>query len=209
MKTKEQLISFENKVKELFAAGELPFLVHMCGGNEDQLIDIFSKAKPGDWFFSTHRNHYHYLLSGGNEEALLNRIKDGRSMFVFDRARNFLTSSILAGTACIASGVAFQLKQERSSNRVWCFIGDGAEEEGHFYEAVLMAHGNDLPVTFIIEDNDRSVDTPKAVRTHGKRIEWPSCVVRYTYKPTYPHAGAGLPPGSVKFKPAIVSKYAS
>ena len=209
MKTKDQLIAFENRVKELFAAGELPFLVHMSGGNEDQLIDIFSHAKQGDWFFSTHRSHSHYLLAGGNEENLLNLIKTGSSMFVFDSARNFLTSSILAGTACIAVGVALQLKAERSSNRVWCFLGDGAEEEGHFYEAVLMAHGNDLPVTFVIEDNDRSVDSPKAVRTKGKRIDWPSCVVRYSYKPTYPHAGAGLPPGSVRFNPAIVSKYAS
>jgi len=209
MKTKKELIEFEYRVKELFAAGELPFLVHMSGGNEDQLINILSRAKPGDWFFSTHRSHYHYLLAGGNEEVLLSLIKDGRSMFVFDRARNFLTSSILAGTACIAAGVAMQLKEEQSINRVWCFLGDGAEEEGHFYEAVLMAHGNDLPVTFVIEDNDRSVDSAKAVRTQGKRIEWPSCVVRYCYKPTYPHAGAGLPPGSVKFNPAIVTKYAS
>jgi hypothetical protein len=50
---------------------------------------------------------------------------------------------VLAGTGGIAAGGAWQLKE--------CFIGDGAEEEAHFYESVLFVQGNELPCTFIIE----------------------------------------------------------
>jgi hypothetical protein len=45
---------------------------------------------------------------------------------------------------------------------------------------------------FIIEDNDRSVDSTIEERMPTKfRMEWPSCVIRDKYKPTYPHAGNG------------------
>lgn len=205
--TKEQLIGFENRIRDIFAAGELPFLVHLSGGNEKELIEIFKEVHPGDWLFSGHRSHYHYLLSGGTPENLEQFIRDGNSMFVFDNKINFLASSILAGTACIAAGVAHQLKMEGSPNRVWCFLGDGAEDEGHFYEAVNFVDGHNLPCTFVIEDNDRSVDTNKEQRRGENWVAWPNCVRRYHYTSTFPHGGAGLTT-IVKFKPEIVEKFA-
>lgn len=225
-RTAAELIAFEQRIVAHFAAGRLPFLIHLSGGNEGQLIDIFGEVKEGDWIFSGHRSHYHYLLAGGSPERLEALILDGRSMFVFDKSINFLTSSVLAGTACIAAGVGLALKQAGSSARVWCFLGDGAEEQGHFYEAVSFVHWHDLPVNFIVEDNNRSVDTPKADRRPHKPQRWqpydrcaaiheaewpswPSCVRRYSYKSTFPHGGAGLPAGSVKFDPAVVASYAA
>ena len=136
MKTKSELIGFELRIKDIFEQGKLPYLLHLCGGNEDQLIDIFKNISPWDWIFSSHRSHYHYLLAGGDPAVLEQMIRDGRSMFVFDRKLNFYTSSILAGTCGIAAGVAASLKEQGSGRRVWCFLGDGAEDEGHFYEAV-------------------------------------------------------------------------
>jgi len=98
----------------------------------------------------------------------------------------------LAGTACIAAGIAYALKEENSNNKVWCFLGDGSEEEGHLYEAVMMVQGHDLPCTFIIEDNNRSVDSSIEERLPNNfRINWPSCVVRNSYTPIFPHAGNG------------------
>lgn len=227
--TKEQLIAFEAGVRDEFAAGRLPFLVHLCGGNEDQLIEIFDKdVREGDWIFSTHRNHYHYLLAGGSENRLMELIRDGRSMFVFDRELHFVSSSILGGLCGVAAGVAWQEKQKKPdwfgiesqwwpslragpvAGRpawVWCFIGDGAEDNGHLYEAVMWVQGNRLPCTFIIEDNDRSVDVPISQRTGGFRMEWPACVRRYHYVPTYPHAGAGLKT-MIEFDPEIVKRHA-
>lgn len=203
--TAAELIDFEARVQRLWESGELPFLIHLCGGNENELISIFSEVKEGDWVFSSHRAHYHYLLAGGSAERLEQLIRDGRSMFVFDRQRNFLTSSVLAGSCGIAAGVAWQLKQEQSPNRVWCFLGDGAEEEGHFYESVLFVQGNHLPCTFIIEDNDRSVDTDKGQRRGAAQIAWPPCVRRYYYKSTWPHAGSGCK-HQITFNPDVVKK---
>ena len=190
--TKKELIAFETKIVNLFKQGKLPYLLHLCGGNEDLLIDIFKEINTEDYIFSTHRSHYHYLLAGGNQETLINKICKGNSMFVFDKSINFLSSSILAGTACIAAGTALALKLKQSKQKVWCFIGDGAEDQGHFYEAVRYVDNLGLPCTYIIEDNNRSVESTKEMRSSKNTINWPSCVIRYTYIPTYPHAGPGL-----------------
>lgn len=209
-KTADQLIAFEERVRALFADGQLPFLIHLCGGNERQLIQLFSEAQEGDWFFSTHRSAYHALLAGVPEARLMDLIRDGRSMFIFDVGRNFYSSSVLAGCCAIACGVAWELKRRGSPNKVWCFLGDGASEEGHFFESLLYATGWDLPVTFVLEDNDRSVDTCVADRRgpHYSRFLMSSEKMRrYSYAPTYPHGGAGLPPGSVTFRPEIVEKH--
>ncbi len=196
MMTAQSLIEFESGIRELWEAGQLPSLVHLCGGNETQLLEIFSEIKEGDWIFSTHRTHYHALLAGIEPELLIKRIKEGDSMFVYSRKRRFLCSAVLAGCCGIAAGVAWAIKNDvldSTPYHVWCFIGDGGEEEGHFYEAAMFVEANDLPCTFIIEDNARSVDTPREVRRGAaKGLEHLfKCVRRYHYTPTYPHAGSG------------------
>lgn len=182
-----KLIEFEKGIVELWEDAKIPYPIHFSGGNEKQLIKIFSEIKKGDYVFSTHRGHYHYLLKGGDTEKLKEFILRGDSMHIFDKELKFLTSAIVAGTPSIAAGVAYALKKKNSENKVWCFIGDGAEDEGHFYEAVRFVDGWDLPCVFIIEDNDRSVETPKKERYGKSEIVWPSCVRRYIYNPTYPH----------------------
>ncbi|MDE2021015.1 MAG: hypothetical protein KGJ13_11815, partial [Patescibacteria group bacterium] len=58
---------------------------------------------------------------------------------------------------------------------------------------VTMAEGHDLPITFIIEDNCRSVDSSITDRLPSEfRMNWPAGrVIRYEYFPTWPHAGSG------------------
>ncbi|MDP3014720.1 MAG: thiamine pyrophosphate-dependent enzyme, partial [Candidatus Subteraquimicrobiales bacterium] len=156
--TKEELISFGNEIGDLYMDNKLPVQFHLSGGNEEQLIDIFKDIKEDDYVISTHRNHYHALLHGIPPEKLKQMILDGRSMFVFDRKRNFFCSSIIGGTPAIAVGVAWALKRKKSKQRVWCFVGDGNEDSGHLFEAVRYVDGFELPCTFVIENNNRSVD---------------------------------------------------
>lgn len=242
--TAADLIAFEDRIKAHWESGNLPCLLHLCGGNEEQLLDIFSHIRPGDWVFSTHRNHYHALLSGMPEAELEAAILDGRSMFAFRRAhmlpghdlerdlmwegQNLYSSAILAGTCAIAAGVAYACQwhlhpKAHLAPKVWCFLGDGAEEEGHFYEAALFVEAHDLPCTFIIEDNNRQVDTDKFARRGDVRtmnikdgcahfanaykpLDHFNCVRRYYYTPTYPHAGTGAKPGTIRFKPEAIER---
>jgi pyruvate dehydrogenase E1 component alpha subunit len=195
MHTPETLRAFERRIADLFNAGALPHLIHLSGGNEEQLIEIFGEIRRADWVFSTHRNHYHYLLKGGSEEKLERWIREGRSMFIFDKEFNFVSSSILAGTCAMAAGVALEIKRSGADARVYCFLGDGAEDQGHFYEAARLVDGWGLPCEFIIEDNGVSVDTSHDGRWGtSRRFPWPfPCIHRYFYERTWPHAGTGGP----------------
>jgi len=187
--TKEELIAFEDRIGDLYLDNKLPFLFHLSGGNEDQLIEIFKDIKEGDYVISNHRSHYHALLHGIPPEVVEQRILDGRSMFIYDRERNFFCSAIIGGTPAIAAGIAWALKRKGSDKKVWCFIGDGTEDSGHTYEAVRYVDGFDLPCTFIIENNNRSVESTNEERW-GKTADyqWNSpSVLKYHYDITYPH----------------------
>jgi pyruvate dehydrogenase E1 component alpha subunit len=189
MLTKKDLIDFESSIAELYRDCKLPFLFHLSGGNEDQLIEIFKEIKDGDYVLSTHRNHYHALLHGIPAETLRERILNGRSMFIYDRKRNFFTSAIIGGTSAIAAGIALALKRKKSNQKVWCFVGDGTEDNGHLFEAARYVEGFDLPCTFVIEDNNRSVTTSSDERWgKARNPAWFKCVRKYTYDITWPHA---------------------
>lgn len=202
--TEEELIAFENHIKELFLAKKITCPIHLCGGNESHLIALFEMVKDIDYVFSTHRNHYHYLLKGGSPKKLEDEIYglpsgvcggQGRSMHVYDKSINFITSGIVSGNCAMAVGVGLAVKKKFAGKsnppHIWCFCGDGAEDSGHFAEAIRFAEGRKLPVTFIIEDNDLAVDTTKERRWHN-HIEMKSGnIIRYNYTRTYPHVGVG------------------
>jgi len=198
----DELISFEDEIGDLYLANKLPFLFHLSGGNEKELISIFENIDENDYVISNHRNHYHALLHGIPPEVVKNRILNGQSMFIYDRKRNFFCSAIIGGTPAIAAGIAWALKRKGSKQKVWCFVGDGTEDNGHLYEAIRYADGWDLPCTFIIENNDRSVEASNSERW-GKSAdyEWNSpSVIKYKYKITYPHARK---PGVIDLSKAI------
>jgi pyruvate dehydrogenase E1 component alpha subunit len=187
---KDDLIAFENRIGKLYENGDLPFLFHLSGGNEDQLIDLFKNIDENDYVLSNHRSHYHALLHGISPEKLENLILNGRSMFVYEKDRNFFCSAIIGGTPGIAIGIAWALKRKGSKQKVWCFVGDGTEDNGHLFEAIRYAEGWDLPCIFVIENNDRSVEATNKDRwgTAGD-YKWDSNkVIKYKYDITFPHA---------------------
>jgi deoxyxylulose-5-phosphate synthase len=187
---KDDLIAFENRIGKHYENGDLPFLFHLSGGNEDQLIELFKNIDEKDYVLSNHRSHYHALLHGISPEKLEKMIIDGRSMFVYDKDKNFFCSAIIGGTPGIAIGIAWALKRKRSKQKVWCFVGDGTEDNGHLFEAIRYAEGWDLPCIFVIENNNRSVEATNADRWGATSdYEWNSNkVIKYKYDITFPHA---------------------
>lgn len=171
--TREELIAFEEAMGDLFLEGKIRAPVHLHGGNEDALIEIFKSIKSSDWVFSTHRAHYHALLKGVPREEVKSEILKGNSISLQFPEYNFYTSAIVGGIIPIALGVAM------AGYTVWVFVGDMAAEAGIFHECVKYANGHKLPIHFVVEDNKFSVDTPTNKVWH------------YSYKRKYPHQGVG------------------
>lgn len=191
MKIKD-LLDFNKLVIDLDKKRLIKGPYHLCGAKRNKqakkLIKIFKKYyKKGDWIFTTYRNHWHWLLSGRDKTKLLNFIKEGNSMHIFDN--KFFTSAIVGGHAPIAVGVALALKLKKSKNKVLCFLGDMAYKSGIVKEAIQYSQGHDLPIIFIVEDNNRSVYTKTSDVWGNKKS---NKVIKYKYKPIYKHHGSRL-----------------
>ena len=183
---REKLIAFENRVAEAFDRGEIKGPVHLSGGNEDQLIEVFKDVSSDDWVFSTWRNHYHALLHGIQEERVFSEICAGRSMNLTFPEHKFYASAIVGGILPIAVGVAAALKRKGCLRKVWCFVGDMAATTGAFHEASQYATRQGLPIRFVIEDNGVSTNTPTK-ECWGDLFSFNT--TRYIYKRVYPHYG--------------------
>ena len=187
---KKDLINFEKRVQKVYEAGEIKAPVHLSGNNEDQLIEIFKKIDKDDWVFSSWRNHYHALLHGFDPEELFNLIKEGKSMGINSVKHKFYSSSIVGGSLPIALGVAQSIKLKKETSKVWCFIGDMTFETGIFHECYKYSRNFDLPLEFVIEDNNMSTNTPTD-EAWNQKSEIPDDVYYYQYERNFPHHGTG------------------
>mgnify|MGYP001607344643 FL=1 len=191
MMTAEMLRAFEDTIAADFEAANIRAPVHLSGGNETQLIEIFQDIAPEDWVFSTYRNHFHALLHGLPADWVRAQIHAGRSMFLSSPQHCFLSSAIVGGMLPIAVGVAAALQRLGETCHVWVFVGDMAATTGAFHEAVQYADGQDLPVHFVVEDNGFSTDSP-TLECWGKvPVSLSPRVRRYTYARMWPHSNIG------------------
>ena len=184
------LIGFEKTIADHWESGRIRGPIHLSGGNENELIEIFKRVKKNDWVFSTWRSHYHALLKGIPSEWLEEEIVGGRSITIVNKEEKFYSSAIVAGTIPIAVGAAMANKQMGNDEHVWCFIGDMAFETGIFMENYKYSKNFSLPITFVIEDNGVSTNTP-TVETWKIKSEIPDDVIWYSYEKQWPHYGTG------------------
>jgi pyruvate dehydrogenase E1 component alpha subunit len=201
---KQEIVNFEKEIQNLYEDGAIRGPVHLRDGNEQQLIDIFKDVKNGDYVFSTWANHIHALLKGVPPEAIKNRILESQSMAMNFPQHRFFTSAIVAGIPPIAIGTALSLKRSGSEDKVWCFVGDMAFRTGICHESIMYAISHDLPITFVVEDNGKSVGTPtqdswgevkldKLLEFYNSLIgkESSADIIYYQYLLSYPHSGTG------------------
>lgn len=189
--TPETLRAFEQRVAEAFNAKQIRAPVHLAGGNEDNLIEIFKMVRPQDWVLSQWRSHYHCLLKGVPPEQLYADILAGRSITLTYPEHRILTSAIVGGILPIGLGIAWTIKRLGLNESVWCFVGDMTMLSGIAHECVQYAANHGLPFHVVIEDNGKSVDTPTAAAWGDQRDDAQPLAYHYRYDLSWPHSGAG------------------
>lgn len=190
----DDLIQFENDIAATFNNALIKAPIHLYSGNELQMIDIFKNVKNEDWIFCTWRSHYQCLLKGVPIETLKEDIIKGKSITLCYPEYKIYSSAIVAGSIPVATGTAFDIKRKNSTEHVWCFLGDMASETGTFFENWKFSVNYDLPITYIIEDNSKSVctDTKKVWNTSELFFQNENRkIIYYSYETKYPHAGSG------------------
>lgn len=188
--TREDLIAFEDEMAALFNAGQIKAPLHLAGGNEEALIEIFREIRPQDWVLCSWRSHYHCLLKGVSPFLLKQKILEGRSIALCFKDQRVLSSAIVGGICPIAVGLAWGIKERGADARVWCFIGDMTAESGIYHESYRYAFGHGLPITWVEEDNGLSVCTDTR-DVWGKSTEPTMRTRQYRYTLDKPHVGTG------------------
>lgn len=155
---------FEEKVAEILRAGtEIVCPVHLSIGQEAVAAGVCANLSRDDYVFSTHRSHAHYIAKGGDIKALMAELYGratgcskgrGGSMHLASPDIGFPGSSaIVAGTIPLAVGMAMAFSLQKKDTVAVAFFGDGATNEGVFYESLNFASLKKLPVVFVCENN--------------------------------------------------------
>jgi TPP-dependent pyruvate/acetoin dehydrogenase alpha subunit len=164
--------SFEERVVDLFADGEIRGDIHLSIGQEAVSIGIAAPLSKNDYLVTNHRPHGDVLAKGADVKKVMaelygkatgtNKGKGG-SMHVADFPNGILgANGIVGGGLPLATGLALGQKMAGKKNVTLCIFGDGASNQGTFHESLNLASIWRLPVIFVLVNNQYAGMTPTA-----------------------------------------------
>jgi len=175
-----QIRLFEEKIGELFLAGEIPGFVHLYVGEEAIAVGVCANLGDRDCITSTHRGHGHCIAKGAEIEPMMAEIfgkqtgyckGKGGSMHIADFSIGMLgANGVVGGGYTLAVGAALAAKLRKTDQVAVCFFGDGASNRGTFHEALNMASVWKLPAIFVCEMNEWASTTPYRTTTSVQDI---------------------------------------
>ncbi len=163
--------SFEDKCAEMYYRGKMFGFVHLYNGQEAVSTGVIQAMRPGeDYVSSTYRDHVHALSAGVPAKEVMAELFGkatgcskgrGGSMHMFSAEHGLLGGyAFVAEGIPVATGAAFQskyrreaLKDESADQVTACFFGDGAANNGQFFECLNMAALWKLPIIYVVENN--------------------------------------------------------
>jgi len=171
----------EEAIAERYTENKMRCPTHLSIGQEAISVGVCSNLTKNDFVLSTHRAHAHYLAKGGDLKRMIAELYGkktgcskgmGGSMHLIDKSVGFMGSTAIVGnTIPVAVGLGLSLKLKKEDGLSCVFFGDGAIEEGAFYESINYAVVHKLPVLFICENNLYSVYSGLTVRQpQGRKI---------------------------------------
>jgi TPP-dependent pyruvate/acetoin dehydrogenase alpha subunit len=173
---------FEESLDALFETRKIFGTYHRCIGQEATAVAFCHYLKKKDDFIvSNHRNHGHYLSFTEDYAGLMNEILGnekgvskglGGSQVLL--SESFFSNGIIGSTVAVAAGVSLGIKIKKKPGICVCFIGDGAMGQGIVYESLNMSSLYNLPILYVVEQNNISQSTNLNEITSGslqKRFE--------------------------------------
>lgn len=160
---------FEEKAGQLYGMGLIGGFCHLYIGQEAVVTGIQAAAIEGDAVITTYRDHAHMLACGMDPKGIMAELTGriggfskgkGGSMHMFSVEKQFYGGhGIVGANVPLGAGLAFAQKYRGTNNITFTYFGDGASNQGQVYEAFNMAALWQLPVIFIIENNEYAMGT--------------------------------------------------
>jgi acetoin:2,6-dichlorophenolindophenol oxidoreductase subunit alpha len=161
---------FEQRAVEQYRLGNIRGYLHLYLGEEAIAVGSIAALEADDYIVSTHRGHGHAIAKGHEPRRMMAELFGretgycrgrGGSMHVASRSvRNLGANGIVGGGLAIAVGAAMAIHQRGGREVVGAFCSDGSSANGIWHEAMNLAAIWDLPVIFILENNQYAVSTP-------------------------------------------------
>ena len=160
---------FEEKAGQLYGMGLIGGFCHLYIGQEAVVVGLEANTKKGDKRITSYRDHGHMLACGMDPNGVMAELAGradgysagkGGSMHMFSEEKHFYGGNgIVAAQVPLGTGLAFADKYKGNDNVTFAYFGDGAANQGQVYEAFNMAALWDLPVVYIIENNQYAMGT--------------------------------------------------
>ena len=160
---------FEERCGQLYGMGMIGGFCHLYIGQEAVVSGFYETKQSGDSEITSYRDHVHAILSGIHPKHVMAELTGradgcskgkGGSMHMFNAARKFYGGHGIVGAQVpIGTGLAFAEKYNGTKNICYTYLGDGASNQGQVFEAFNMASLWQLPVIYIIENNEYSMGT--------------------------------------------------
>jgi pyruvate dehydrogenase E1 component alpha subunit len=152
------------------SAGPIPGELHLAAGHEAAATGVCIHLENEDTVTGPHRAHHIAIAKGvdlnrmtaeifGRETGLCKG--KGGHMHLFDPDVNFACSSTIAEGCPPAVGAAMAAQKRNTTDVAVAFLGEGAIDQGAFLESLNLATVHDLPVVFVVEDNEWAISMPK------------------------------------------------
>lgn len=164
----------EETIAKLYPKKEMRCPIHLCIGQEAIPVGVCKSLNKDDVVFGSHRFHGYYLARGGNLKALIAELygkstgstkgKGGSQHLAAPEVGLIGCSAVVAETIPIAVGAALSLVMQDKKSVVVVDFGDGAVDEGTFYESLNFAALKKLPVVFVCENNFYATHTHQSFR---------------------------------------------
>lgn len=161
---------FEEKAAQLYGMGKIAGFCHLYIGQEAVGMGTIAALRPGDYVFTSYRDHGLAILRGADPKAAMAELMGkqtglvkgkGGSMHFFDPLHNFMGGyGIVGGHVPLAAGVAFASKYRKEPHVTLCYMGEGATNQGVFFETLNLAALWKLPIVLICENNRYGMGTP-------------------------------------------------
>ena len=170
----------EEKIIELYNTDKIKSPVHLSIGQEAIAVGVSLALSESDIIFSNYRGHAHFIAREANLDKMWAELYGksrgtargkGGSMHLNDYEKNFIPTSAIVSTAVPeAVGYAFALKYKKQEGVVVCYHGDGATDEGVFWESLNFASLHSLPIIFICENNKYAIYSHQNTRSLNNPI---------------------------------------
>ena len=166
---------FEEKAGQLYGMGLIGGFCHLYIGQEAVVVGLEAATKEGDKRITSYRDHGHMLACGMDPKGVMAELTGreggyskgkGGSMHMFSREKHFYGGHGIVGAQVpLGAGLAFSDKYRGNDNVTFTYFGDGASNQGQVYETFNMAALWQLPVVFVIENNQYAMGTAQARST--------------------------------------------